>query len=108
MRSNSGSIETNPFSSADPQNRAVAPALSLQICACVNGFCVAAGAEQSEFRLLHSSRYWPTLSLIILANIDTACVVSHLTPPPLLFPSHAEQREREEDGQSRIIRFGKQ
>lgn len=56
----------------------------------VNGLCAAAGTEQSEFRLLHSSCYWPTSSLIIPANIDTACVVSHLYPP-LPLPSLAER-----------------
>lgn len=102
----SGCIETNPFSCRSsqsctaPAKSAVAPALSPRICASVNGFCVAAGAEQSEFRLLHSSRYWPTLSLIILANIDTACVVSHLyplPPPPPMLNGVREDRERERE-----------
>lgn len=111
----SGSIETNPFScrSAEPctvpAKSAVAPALSPPICASVNGFCVAAGAEQSEFRLLHSSRYWPTLSLIILANIDTACVVSHLYPLPLPLPcsTEREKTEREKEGRRQTERMYK-
>lgn len=104
----SASIETNPLScrSSEPctasAEKCSSPALSLQICASVNGFCVAAGAEQSEFRLLHSSRYWPTLSLIILANIDTACVVSHLYPllplPCLTEWEKTREREQKTDG----------
>lgn len=109
-----GSIETNPFSCRPsepctaPAKSAVVPALSPQICASVNGFCVAAGAEQSEFRLLHSSRYWPTLSLIILANIDTACVVSHLYPFPLPLPclteSERTEREREQKTEKELLK----
>lgn len=44
-------------------------------------------------QLLHSSRYWPTLSLIIPANIDTACVVSHLYTLPLPLLCRTERPE---------------
>lgn len=76
-----------------PAKSAVALALSLRICASVKGFCVAVGAEQSEFRLLHSSRYWPTLSLIIPANIDTACVVPLLYTLLLPLPCGTETQD---------------
>lgn len=110
----SRSTETNPFpcrSSASctmPAKSAVAPAPSPRICASVNGFCVAVGAEQSEFRLLHSSRYWPTLSLIILANIDTACVVSHLYPLPLPCLAEWEKNGREKEGRKNWWKGGKE
>ena len=110
----SRSTESNPFSSRSstlcttPAKSAVAPAPSPRICASVNGFCVAAGAEQSEFRLLHSSRYWPTLSLIILANIDTACVVSHLYPLPLPCLAEWEKKGREKEGRKDRWKGGKE
>lgn len=83
---------TDPSSRAHCQLSAVASALY----AFVNGLCAAAATEQSEFRLLHSSCYWPTLSLIIPANIDTACVVSHLYSP-LPLPELSKERERGTD-----------
>lgn len=77
----------------------------------MNGFCVTAGAEQSEFRLLHSSCYWPTLSIIILANIDTACVVSHLYPHPHPHPpmqnTEGRQGERGRTDPSSIKKIGR-
>lgn len=98
------------ISPADPRNRAPRR-LKVQSGASVNGFCVTAGAEQSEFRLLHSSCYWPTFSIIILANIDTACVVSHLyplpPPPPHPAPYNREKSERKRDDHYHFHRQGK-
>lgn len=91
-----------------PTKSAVASAPSTPISASVNGLCVAAGTEQSEFRLLHSSCYWPTLSLIIPANIDTACVVSHLYPSvPFHRLNGVREGKKAEEGQKLVTKVCK-